>query len=68
MRQFFTVHPDSGKGIKIVQGQSGYHEFDIAPKTRDSLNAAACNNERDLEIAIACSMFGWSIPMASELS
>ena len=76
-RQFFTRHPETNKPIQISQGESGYrhvtpsdsltHKQD-ADTAMDMLNAFYNNTPRVLEIAVACSMFGWDIPLAGQLS
>ena len=58
----------TGETIMIRQGESGYIPAPYVGEAKDKMNAAHGNNERDLEIAVNCSMFGWDIPMAAELS
>ena len=73
-RQFYTRHPDTNEPIRLVQGQSGYEPVTPVEGNNDieksllSLNAFFDNTSKDLEIALACSMFGWDIPFANELS
>ena len=73
-RQFFTRHPETNEPIQISQGESGYRDVTLlahkqnADKAMDMLNAFYKNTPRDIEIALACSMFGWDIPLAGQLS
>ena len=73
-RQFYTRHPDTNKPIRVVQGESGYRPVTPVEGNNDieksllKLNAFFNNTSKDLEIAISCSMFGWDIPYANELS
>ena len=80
-RQFFTRHPETGEPILLIQGESGYYPISIsgipAPRCGENadadtklaaLNGLFKNTAEDLEIAIACSMFGWHIPLAENLS
>tara|TARA_R100001163_G_scaffold60280_1_gene49461 strand:- start:137 stop:334 length:198 start_codon:yes stop_codon:yes gene_type:complete len=58
----------------LVQGESGYRPVTPVEGNNDidaslnKLNVFFGNTSNDLEIAIACSMFGWDIPAAAELS
>ena len=75
-RQFYTRHPETGAPIALTQGESGFYPVviggDNSPSITDeklaATNAIFNNTAKDIEIALACSMFGWDIPMAGELS
>lgn len=68
-RMFFTRHPETKDPIVIIKGRLGYG--DLIGWSDDGIKAAnAMNNNtpEDIEIALACSMFGWDVPKASDLS
>ena len=73
-RKFYTRHPETNEPIQISEGELGYCPASPVEGNNDidtslsKLNAFFGNTSGDLEIAIACSMFGWDIPMASDLS
>ena len=82
-RLFFTRHPTTDDPISIKEGELGYyqifnngksvwnctHRWCMSIDEQLAANNALFNNtEKDIEIAIACSMFGWDIPMASDFS
>ncbi len=69
-RQFYTRHPDTNEPIQISQNESGYRIVTPVAHNQDTdtaidmLNAFYNNTPRDIEIALACSMFGWNTPIA----
>ena len=75
-RKFYTEDPDTGEPIALVQGEIGYSPItldpDYSPQTiKEKLlesNKVYGNTERDVEIAFECSMFGWDIPVAKNLT
>jgi len=68
-REFFTTNPTDGKLVKLVEGVIGFVEVDhLDQATADKLNQLNGNTERDLEIAIGASMFGWDTPLAGMIS
>jgi hypothetical protein len=69
-RQFYTRHPETSAPIYIVYDVEGYVPMPcpMDDDTIASLNDLAGNTDADVEIALACSMFGWHIPMAEDLS
>jgi hypothetical protein len=68
-RPFFTRHPDTNQPILLIKGVLG---FEILAGWDDgtikAANALNNNTPEDIKIALACSMFGWDIPKASDLS
>jgi len=69
VREFVVKHPVENGLVVIKQGVQGF--FDAPGMTdilAESINKKNGNTERDLEIAVTCSMFGWGIPAASVLS
>ena len=75
-RLFFARHPTTKEPISMREGQSGYSPVVVGgdnstAATDEKLaatNALFNNTDKDIEIAIACSMYGWDIPMADDLS
>jgi len=75
-RLFFARHPETKEPISMREGEAGYSPVIVGgdnstAATDEKLaatNALFNNTEKDIEIALACSMFGWDIPMASDLS
>ena len=69
-RQFYTRHPETNKPIAIEYDIEGYTQmpYPLDDDTIASLNGLAGNTDADVEIALTCSMFGWDIPMAGDLS
>ena len=73
-RKFFTSEPVTKEPIYLVEGEIGHNPLDLIEgihnfdASLNALNAFFGNTPRDLEIALACSMFGWDIPFANELS
>lgn len=75
-RQFYTRHPETNEPIALTQGESGYYPVVVGGDNREAAtdeklaatNAIFNNTAKDIEIALACSMFGWDIPIASDLS
>ena len=68
MREFVCEHPETGEYILIRKGVQGYIPFPCTDRRAELVNKANGNNIDDLDIAVACSMFGWDIPAADELS
>mgnify|MGYP003114476965 len=70
IRQFYTRHPGTRKPISIAYDIEGYSSipYSMDDDTIASLNGLAGNTDADVKIALACSMLGWDIPMAGELS
>jgi len=75
-RQFFTRHPETNQPISMIEGKLGYFPVTVGGDNRTAAtdeklaatNALFNNTDKDIEIAIGCSMFGWDIPMADDLS
>ena len=75
-RRFFLRRPMTGEPICIIQGESGFYPATIggdnSPEATDAKLAAANaifnNTEADIEAALTCSMFGWDIPAANNIS
>ncbi len=68
MREFIANHPLTNDTILVRKGETGYYKFPCSKDAQDRLNAVNNNTDTDLEIAVQCSMFGWDIPKAQELS
>ena len=80
-RRFYMREPVTKEPIYLVEGELGYRPVptiwpnvnsrnclcDIDTKL-NTLNAFYNNTPKDLTIALSCSMFGWDIPFANELS
>tara|TARA_R110002074_G_scaffold379433_3_gene557682 strand:+ start:369 stop:782 length:414 start_codon:yes stop_codon:yes gene_type:complete len=75
-RKFYTEDFYTGKPIVLVQGEIGYSPITLDPDyssqtIKDKLlksNKVYGNTERDVEIALQCSMFGWDILAAKNLT
>ena len=68
----FTVHPSSGKVIKIFRGEHGYTplkmpsvDSDTARKYADDMNRRFGVTKAQEAAMLAGSMFGWSVPAAA---
>ena len=72
-RRFYMREIVTNEPIYLVEGEVGHRPVtpgilcDIDTKL-SALNAFYNNTPKDLEIAIVCSMYGWDIPVANELS
>ena len=75
-RTFYTEAPSTGEPIALVQDERGYFPITLDPDyssqtIKDKLlksNKVYGNTERDVAIALECSMFGWDIPLAKNLT
>ena len=73
-RKFFTREPVTKDPIYLVEGEIGHHPLGLIEGIHnfdanlDYLNDYFGNTANDLEIAMTCSMFGWDISAADELS
>lgn len=68
LREFFVTHPVDGNIVKVVQGITGFFDTVQDPAVAAAGNEENGNTERDLELAIGASMFGWQTPRALEIS
>lgn len=72
-RRFYMREIVTNEPIYLVEGEVGHRPVTVEGNndidaSLSKYNAFYNNTPKDLEIAIVCSMYGWDIPVANELS
>lgn len=71
MRKYFARNPTTGVPIVVHHGETGYYPLTdgaVSDALLDRLNESEGNTDKDVEIAVAASMFGWDVPAVADIS